>query len=245
MALSDADPRTSPSPTSARASSDPSKQRTTISDTTQKHLPPRQNEEQKAKRIRGRLVEITLISNRSGCRSTPVARPTTPHTEKKGNHVSIEGRKAPDPRGFQPALPRISPPREPPRHSPTGAISRTRRRRSKAGAGRGVRCERRARGTCTYHGGARDGYGGSGEARCATGGGAAVEAALLGLPERGAGSVWGRGARGRAGSGLSPDREVQARRAGERGGDLRMRACEGTRWRGKWKGSKRANGSPR
>ena len=83
MALSDADPRTSPSRTSARASSDPSKQRTTISDAAQKHLPPRQNEEQKAKRIRGRWVEITLISNRSGCRSTPIARPPTPQTEKK------------------------------------------------------------------------------------------------------------------------------------------------------------------
>ena len=181
MALSDADPRTSPSPTSARASSDPSKQKTTISDVTQKHLPPRQNEEQKTKRIRGRWVEITLISNRSGCRSTPVARPPTPQTEKKGNHVSIQRRKAPDPRGFQPAPPRISLPREPPRHSPTGAISRTRRRTSKSGAGRGGRCERRERGTCTYHGDARDGYGGSGEARSATGGGAAVEAALLGL----------------------------------------------------------------
>ena len=139
------------------------------------------NEQQKAKRIRGRWVEITLISNRRGCRSTPVARPPTPQTEKKGNHVSIQRRKAPDPRGFQPAPRRISLPREPRRHSPTGAISRTRRRTSKSGAGRGGRCERRERGTCTYHGDARDSYGGSGEARSSTSGGAAVEAALLGL----------------------------------------------------------------
>lgn len=77
------------------------------------------------------------------------------------------------------------------------------------------------------HGGARDGYGGSGEARSATGGGAAVETALLGLPE------WGEcEERGRAGGGLSPDREVQARRAG-RGEEICEYEHAGeTRWRG-------------
>jgi hypothetical protein len=66
-----------------------------------------------------------------------------------------------------------------------------------------------------------------GEARSATGGGAAVETALLGLPE------WGEcEERGRAGGGLSPDREVQARRAG-RGEEICEYEHAGeTRWRG-------------
>jgi hypothetical protein len=81
MAMSYADPRTSLSLTSARASSDPNKQSTTDSYMTQKHSPPRENGEQKAKQIRGRCVEITLLFYRSGYQRTLVAFP--PHANLK------------------------------------------------------------------------------------------------------------------------------------------------------------------
>jgi hypothetical protein len=73
----------------------------------------------------------------------------------------------------------------------------------------------RERGTCTYHGCARDGYGGGGDARREACGGAAVGG---GGASRIRGAGWEREERRRAGGGLSPPDwgEVQApRRGGE------------------------------
>ena len=60
----------------------PTKRATTISETTQKKITDRNREAEK-RRIQVRGAAITLISNRSGCRTTPTTRPTPPPKAEK------------------------------------------------------------------------------------------------------------------------------------------------------------------
>ena len=158
----------------------PTKRATTISETTQKKITDRNREAEK-RRIQVRGAAITLISNRSGCRTTPTTRPTPPPKAAKKR----QSRQHTTPETARSTQISTSPAADlaaPRAATPARAAQRARSRARGGGAARweldeGEKDEERDRAACTYHGGARDGYGGSsGEATRAARGGAAVEA---------------------------------------------------------------------
>jgi len=113
---------------------------TTISETTQKKITDRNREAEK-RQIQVRGAAITLISNRSGCRKTPTARPTPPpQAEKKKAITSAHnaGNRQIHTDFDQPRRgSRCPASRHAGTSGPTGAISRSGRRSSEVGAGRG------------------------------------------------------------------------------------------------------------